>query len=134
MSKETFAIINDLNQVVNHIIVDKDAPDFDQVMSDQLAHWGCVRFVETTEQQPVIIIDESPEIWTTHTEETGFLLPESYLGSQVETIREPLEHEVRVNGSIYPKDSLLFVENASLRPEGWTMPEGKVELSLSDAE
>lgn len=75
MTHETFAIINDQDQVVNHIIVDKDAPNFDEVMAGQLAHWSCVRYVETTETQPVIILDPSPEIWTTHTEETGFVLP-----------------------------------------------------------
>ena len=73
MSKESFAIINDKDQVVNHILVDKDAPDFEEVMADQLAHWGCVRYVETTEEQPVIILDESPEIWTTHDKENGFV-------------------------------------------------------------
>jgi len=57
MSKETFAIINDQDQVVNHIVVGKDAPDFEQVMADQLAHWGCVRYVETT-LEDVIILDE----------------------------------------------------------------------------
>ncbi len=135
MSKESFAIINDQDQVVNHILVDKDAPDFEQVMADQLAHWGCVRYVETTEEQPVIILDESPEIWTTHTEETGFVLPDGFVGNQeVVTPREPLEHEVRVAGRILPKDSLLFIENAALRPEGWSLPEGIVELSLNDAE
>lgn len=138
MSKETFAIINDMDQVVNHILVDKDASDFEEVMAGQLAHWNCVRYVETTEEQPVIILDPSPEIWTTHTETTGFVLPaylaKNQVGTAIETPREPLEHEVKVGGRILPKDSMLFVENAARRPAGWSLPEGTVELSLSDAE
>lgn len=134
MMKETFALINDQDQVVNHIILDKDIVNFEEEMAGQLAHWGCVRYVETTEEQSVIILDESPEIWTTHTDDTGFVLPESVVEVQVVPQREPLEHEVRVAGRILPKDSLLFVENAALRPEGWTLPEGNVELSLSNAE
>lgn len=136
MSKETFALINDLDQVVNHIVVDKEGADFQQVMADQLAHWGCVRYVETTVEQPVIILDESPEIWTTHTEETGFVLPEGATGSvQVEFISEERSHEtVKIKGRTYPVDSLLIKENASTRPEGWVLPEGVEEVSLNDAD
>lgn len=129
MSKETFALINDQDQVVNHIVVDKDAPEFEQVMADQLAHWECVRYVETTEEDN-IILDPSPEIWTTHTEETGFVLP-SVLPTFV--IDTPMKHYV-INGREYPFNSLLIKENSPLRPEGWTLPEGEVEVSLADAE
>lgn len=138
MSKETFAIINDKNQVVNHIVVDKDAPNFEEVMAGQLAHWNCVSYVETTTEQPVIILDESPEIWTTYTEETGFVLPETYqAGSVVEEIIiegfSDEDHEtVVIKGRKYPADSLLIKENATLRPAGWVLPEGEVEVSLAD--
>ncbi len=129
MSKESFAIINDQDQVVNHILVDKDAPDFEQVMADQLAHWGCVRYVETTEENPIIVLDPSPVIWTTHTEETGFVLPTPVF------VSEGAEHEkVVINGRTYPADSLLIQENAANRPVGWVLPDGEVEVSLSDAE
>lgn len=140
MSKETFAIINDKDQVVNHILVDKDAPDFEEVMAGQLAHWGCVRYVETTEEQPVIILDPSPEIWTTHTEETGFVIPEQYVSKQdIVFIAEgepsqPTHPQVTIKGRVYPADSLLIKENASLRPEGWVLPEGVMEVSLKDAD
>ena len=117
MSKETFAIINDLDQVVNHIVVDKDTSDFEEVMTAQLAHWGCVRYVETTEEQPIIVLDESPTIWTTHTEETGFVLP------VIPTVvSEPVKREkTKVNKSSLPADSLLLEENAKNRPEGWDL-------------
>lgn len=137
MGLETFALINDKDQVVNHIVVDKEASDFEEVMAGQLAHWACVRYVETTEEQPVIILDESPTIWTTHTEETGFVIPEEYLPPVLETT--PLvivpEHEtVVINGKTYPTDSLLIKENANLRPEGWVLPEDATEVSLKDKE
>jgi len=132
MSKETFAIINDQDQVVNHILVDKDAPDFEEVMAGQLAHWGCVRYVETTTEQPMIILDENPNIWTTHTEEAGFVLPviETPI---IEENSTPIT-EVTINGRKYPVDSLLIKENAANRPAGWVLPDGQVEVSLSDAE
>lgn len=137
MSKETFAIINDQDQVVNHILVDKDAPDFEQVMADQLAHWGCVRYVET-EPNTVIILDESPTIWTTHKEDTGFVLPEIFTDLEIKPAPfDPatLDHEtVVIKGRRYPADSLLIKENAATRPAGWVLPEGETEVSLSDAE
>jgi hypothetical protein len=137
MMKETFALINDKDQVVNHIVIDKDDANFEVNMAGQLTHWACVRYVETTEEQPVIILDESPTIWTTHTEETGFVIPEEYLPPVVEPT--PLvilpDHEtVVINGKTYPKDSLLIKENASLRPEGWVLPEDAVEVTLADKE
>lgn len=143
MSKETFALINDLDQVVNHIVVDKEGADFQQVMADQLAYWGCVRYVETTEEQPVIVLDPSPEIWTTHTEATGFVLPEGYVTDEnIISEQKPLstnpadyDHEiVIIKGRVYPADSLLIKENAARRPNGWVLPEGATEVSLSDAE
>ena len=136
MSKETFAIINDKDQVVNHILVDKDASDFEQVMADQLAHWGCVRYVETTNDNPVIILDESPEIWTTHNETEGFILPDGYSKTTVviEENNTPDHPTVKIKGRIYPADSLLIKENAANRPADWSLPEGAEEVSLNDAE
>ncbi len=137
MSKETFAIINDKDQVVNHILVDKDAPDFEQVMADQLAHWGCVRYVETTPDQS-IILDPSPTVWTTHTEQDGFILPEGLTNQEIKPA--PLDPAniphptVKIGGRIYPADSLLIKENASNRPDGWVLPEDAQEVSLADAE
>lgn len=135
MSKETFAIINENDQVVNHILVDKDAPDFEEVMAGQLAHWGCVRYVETTDRAVTIILDESPNIWTTHTEETGFVIPSEYeTPPHVFPTHEPDHETVSIKGRIYPADSLLIKENASRRPEGWVLPEGQTEVSLADAD
>lgn len=139
MGLETFALINDQNQVVNHIIVDKEGSDFEEVMAGQLEFWGCVRYVETTEEQPVIILDDSPEIWTTHTEDEGFVLPEGsivpaiVLGMETDEVA-PLPETVIINGRKYPKDSMLIKENFARRPEGYSLPEGEVEVSLNDAE
>ena len=111
--KETFALINDQDQVVNHIVIDKDDANFESNMAGQLAHWGCVRYVETNAETDVIILDESPEIWTTHTEEDGFVLP----STSVEVVEEekPLIRKV----SELPADSLLLETNAAKRPEVW---------------
>lgn len=129
------AIINQLGQVVNHIVVDTD----DTKLLDNLhAEWGTNRHVETTESD-VIILDPSPEIWTTHCdnpdcEKSGFNLPEEPVVA-IEPIEpiEPIE-EVTINGRVYPIDSLLIKENAHLRPAGWIFPSGDVEVSLADAE
>ena len=133
--KETFAIINDQDQVVNHILVDKDAPDFEEVMAGQLAHWGCVRYVETTPNDIIDFYDD-PHTWTTHTEETGFVLPTLPPPPFVDNRKpsECIEGAVRIKGRIYPPDSLLIKENAHLRPEGWDFAEGVEEVSLEDAE
>jgi hypothetical protein len=133
---ETFALINDKNQVVNHVVVDKDAPDFESVMQSLFEYWNCVRYVETTNDDEIVIhLDEDPEIWTTHTEEEGFILP----STPKPTVEEPLirvnpEFEVLIKGKRYPKDSLLIKENASLRPNDWVLPEGIEEVSLADKE
>lgn len=141
MSKETFAIINDKDQVVNHILVDKDAPDFEEVMAGQLAHWGCVRYVETTGTEQIIILDEDPEIWTTHSTDEGFVLPQKAYEWQIPVGPAPAEteesapvEEVTIKGRKYPKDSLLIKENFARRPTGYTLPEGEQEVSLADAE
>ena len=116
MSHETFALINDQDQVVNHIVVDKEASNFEEVMAGQLEHWGCVRYVETTFED-VIILDESPTIWTTHTEGDGFVLPVTAVAPGEPLIREKKE----VRRDTLPADSLLLEENADKRPEGWDL-------------
>ena len=137
MSKETFALINNKDQVVNHIVIDKDDANFESNMAGQLERWGCVRYVETDAVNDVIIFDESPEIWTIHTEDEGFVLPEGYRPtselifiSETDVAPHPT---VMIKGKKYPTDSLLIKENASERPEGWVLPEGVVEVSLKDA-
>lgn len=121
MGLETFALINDKGQVVNHILVDKESADFETTMAGQLEHWGCIRYVETTEDQPIIILDESPEIWTTHCNTEGcenegqFILPNQF------TPVDPFAPMTKKKSEL-PSDSLLLEENASNRPEGWAFP------------
>jgi hypothetical protein len=103
-------------------------------MADQLAHWECVRYVETNVEKDLIILDPSPEIWTTHTEQDGFVLPTISIANNIaEEAITPVE-EVTINGRVYPVDSKLIKENAHLRPEGWVLPEFEVEVSLKDAD
>lgn len=141
MGLETFALINSTDQVVNHVVIDKEADNFEIVMADQLAHWNCVRYVETTEDNPLIILHESDEIWTTHTEDEGFVLPDMNLyyetlgQSPVLNIEEDSDFEaITINGRTYPSDSLLIKENASKRPANWVLPEDEEEVSLADKE
>lgn len=129
MGLETFALINELGQVINHIVVDKEASDFEEVMAGQLAHWGCTRYVETTEEQPVIILDADPEIWTTHCddpncENTGFTLPDiAYIEVPPIVVERNPDIEVTVvKKSELPSDSLLLEENAAKRPADWKFP------------
>jgi hypothetical protein len=123
MSHETFALINALGQVVNHIVMDKDNENFESNMADQLAFWDCTRYVETTEEPPVIILDESPDIWTTHCdnpdcENHGFNLPD-----QAQPVFAPQAHAPIIRKkSELPADSWLLEENASDRPDGWVFP------------
>ncbi len=125
MGLETFALINNLDQVVNHIVVDKDAANFEEVIAGQLEHWGCVRYVETTEEQPVIILDADPEIWTTHNDEQGFVLPDGSYTSQ--TTGEYIKLCTK-KASELPDDSLLLEANKANRPVGWEWPEGLTVL------
>jgi hypothetical protein len=126
MSHETFALINDKDQVVNHIVIDKDDANFEENMAGQLAHWGCVRYVETDVVNDLIILDESDEIWTTHTEETGFVLPDGTYTSP--TTGETIQQRTKKRSEL-PADSLLLEENAANRPSDWVWPEG---LTLTD--
>lgn len=141
MGLETFALINSSDQVVNHVVIDKEADNFETVMADQLAYWNCIRYVETTEDNSAIILHPSDEIWTTHKEDEGFVLPDmklyyETLGIPVEEdISEDSEYEpITINGRVYPSDSLLIKENASKRPVGWVLPEDETEVSLKDKE
>jgi hypothetical protein len=137
MAIKNVALINANDQVVNIVIVDVE----DEVTMVGLhEQWGTVRWVEFDHDADDIILDPSPEVWTTHTEETGFEIPESY--KTVTVVIEDAENteettpveEVTINGRVYPKDSLLIKENASRRPEGWVFPDGETEVSLSDAD
>jgi hypothetical protein len=115
MSHETFALINDKDQVVNHIVIDKEDANFESNMAGQLERWSCVRYVET-DSETEIILDESDDIWTTHTEEDGFVLPITASTNQ------PLNREkIEVVKSTLPADSLLLEENADKRPDGWDL-------------
>ena len=140
MGLETFALINSLGQVVNHVVIDKEADNFETVIADQLVVWDCVRYVETSEDTPLIILDESPEIWTTHCadaacENQGFNPPSEDLLKLHYGITETnvVDHAVvKIGGRTYPADSMLIKENAANRPAGWTLPEGETEVSMAD--
>ena len=125
MTHETFALINDKDQVVNHIVIDKDDSNFESNMAGQLEHWGCVRYVETDVVNDVIILDESDEIWTTHNEEQGFVLPDGSYTNQ--TTGEYIELRTK-KASELPDDSLLLEKNKANRPLDWEWPEGLTVL------
>lgn len=134
MSHETFALINEQDQVVNHIVINKDDANFETNMAGQLEYWSCVRYVETTEDTPVIILDPSPEIWTIHTEAEGFVLPQ-IVTPEIEipdASPTPTFTKLMINGRAYPSNSLLIKENAHLRPIGYIFPEDEDEVSLED--
>jgi hypothetical protein len=123
MAIKNVALVNANDQVVNIVVVDVE----DEVIIAGLHEfWGTVRWVEFDHDADDIILDESPEIWTTHTEETGFVPPTPVAISTIGT--------VVINGRTYPADSHLIIENAATRPAGWVLPEGQVEVSLSDAD
>lgn len=129
MTIENVALVNELGQVVNHVVVDID----DTGIMDALhEYWGTVRHV-VTKVDDVIILDESPEIWTTHCdnpdcETTGFNIPIV----EEETSIIPIE-QVIIGTRAYPIDSFLIKENAHTRPVGWVLPEDEKEVSLADA-
>ncbi len=111
MAIKNIALINSANQVVNHVVADVDD---ESVIAALYEFWDCVRYVETKEEDFVELY-ESNDLWTTHTEETGFVAP---------TVEEPIK---KVKKSDLPADSLLLEENASNRPAGWVFPD-KLEL------
>ena len=132
MAIENVAIVNELGQVVNHIVIDTDDTETMEAIHKQ---WGTHRHVVTSDDD-VIIIDESPEIWTTHCddpacENKGFNLPEGYKPIPApEKIAEiiyekygnPDAHITRKKSEL-PADSWLSEENASFRPTGWVFPD-----------
>jgi len=136
------ALINKLGQVVNHVVVDTD----DKELLDALhVEWDTHRHVETKDDD-IIILHQSEEVWTTHCndlecENKGFTLPDAEvyfkaLGVEIPPATTEIEFvppkEITINGRVYPEDSLLIKENAARRPEGWVLPEGVLEVSLSD--
>ena len=119
MTIKNVALINEENQVVNHIVIDTED---ESAVAELLSFWKCVRYVETVETD-VIHLDSHPAIWTLHSEEEGFIPPD------LEALREegalpPIITYVKKDG--LPDDSLLLEENAANRPEGWEFPKGTV--------
>jgi hypothetical protein len=131
MTIKNIALINANDQVVNIVIVDVE----DEITLAGLHElWGTVRWAEFDHDADDIILDPSPEIWTTHTHSGGFVTPAIDYSATVvgEDIIEI--EEVTINGRVYPTTSLLIVENAASRPDGWVLPDGESEVSLSDAD
>lgn len=134
------ALVNELGQVVNHVVVDTDDTE---TIANLHEHWGTTRFVETNEEE-VIILHASDEIWTTHCnnpscDKHGFNLPDLQRIAEIDgnvIIAPPVPEkefvEITIGGKKYPSDSLLIKENAHLRPEGYQLPEGVEEISLED--
>ena len=139
------ALVNELGQVVNHVVVDTEDTETIAALHEQ---WTTTRFVETNDDD-VIILHKSDAVWTTHCdnpdcEKSGFTLPAWDVYYSALGIVEPTDVEVSepandfkpvtINGRKYPDDSLLIKENASKRPVGWVLPEGEEEVSLADKE
>lgn len=120
------ALINELGQVVNHVVVDTDDTETITALHEQ---WGTTRYVETNDTD-VIILHKDDDIWTEHSEESGFILPdlETYLKRIGQWPEEMKIKEKTVNGKKYPIDSNLLKSNAHLRPEGYIFPEGETEV------
>jgi hypothetical protein len=131
MAIENVALVNNLGQVVNHVIVDTD----DKETMDALHEvWGTHRHVVTTSED-IIKFEESSDLWTTHCndpdcDKNGFNLPDY---PAIED-PEPSYKKIKIGENIYPSDSLLFKENAHNRPIGWVVPEDAEEMSISDGE
>ena len=132
------ALVNELGQVVNHVVVDTD----DTKTMDALhQHWNTHRHVETTETD-VIILDADPEIWTTHCDNPdcdnqGFTLPNGSKGTNdlAEKLRElygdPDAHVTKKKSEL-PSDSWLLEENAHLRTAGWKFPDNMTIIDDED--
>lgn len=140
---KNIALINELGQVINHVVADTDDVAVIEMLHDV---WGTTRYVETSDEN-VIILNKDPEVWTTHCDDptcdkNGFNLPAEAellrVGVITPTVTPPTEttfiETVVINGRTYPKDSHLIKENAHTRPEGWTLPEGQEEVSMADAD
>jgi hypothetical protein len=137
------ALVNELGQVINHVVVDTEDTETMDALHEQ---WGTYRHVETSNED-IIILHESNEVWTTHCddpdcEKTGFNLPDLEVYAKVQGLEKPPVFEIAeekhkvitIKGREYPDDSLLIKENVSKRPNGWVLPEGEVEVSLADKE
>ena len=119
MTIKNVALINEENQVVNHIVIDTED---ESAVADLLSFWKAVRYVETVATD-VIHLDPHPAIWTLHGEEEGFIPPD------LEALREegslpPIITYIEKDK--LPADSLLLEENAANRPEGWEFPKNHV--------
>jgi len=131
MNIKSVALINTNDQVVNIVVVDVEDEATIAGLHEQ---WGTVRWAEFDHDTDNIILDPSPEIWTTHTDLSGFVVP--VIDSPTLVVAETIVQieEVTINGRVYPRASLLIVENAATRPAGWVLPDGETEVSLSDAD
>lgn len=135
MTIEKIALINEEGQVVNYVLVDVD--DTETITGLHEVH-NTTRYVVANDE--VIILDDSPEIWTTHCDNPdcknhGFNLPtvETPVAQIPKQSTNPDDYDhdiVVINGRVYPADSWLIKENAANRPDGWVLPDGQVEVSL----
>ena len=126
------ALVNELGQVVNHVVVDTEDTETIAALHEQ---WQTHRHVETTEED-IIILHQDDDIWTEHCdkpecEKSGFNLPdmETYLTRIGVPVERPVVkvEEKEIDGRKFPIDSLFLKSNAHLRPESWEMPEGMTE-------
>jgi len=139
-SIKSIALVNELGQVVNHVMADTDDVEVIEMLH---AVWGTTRYVDTT-MEDVIVLHKDDDVWTTHCddpvcEQNGFNLPSRDILLRIAGVEETqpaVTHieTVTINGRVYPKDSLLIKENASTRPEGWILPEGQEEVSMADVD
>jgi hypothetical protein len=116
-NKKNVALLNEKNQLVNHIVLDIDDAEATQVMFKE---WGAVRWVETQEDHSIIISDD-PNIWAVWSDETKTFsivgLPEPTLTFEpADDYVENLSPTVTVEGVEYPIDSGVFFENADTHP------------------
>jgi hypothetical protein len=131
MTIKNIALINANDQVVNIVIVDVED---ETTMSGLHEQWGTIRWAEFDHDTDNIVLDPNPEIWTTHTDSDGFIAP-AIDSSDTDIVEDFIEiEEVTINGRVYPRASLLIVENADNRPAGWVLPDGELEVSLSNAD
>lgn len=111
------ALLNDKNQLVNHIVLDIDDAEAVEVM---LKEWDAVRWVETQEDHSIIISDD-PDIWAVWSDETkkfslvGLPAP-TMTFKPGEDIVENTSPTVIIEGVEYPIDSGVFFENADTHP------------------
>lgn len=124
MAIENVALVNELGQVVNHVVVDID----DKETIDALhKHWSTHRHVITSDED-VIILDDDPEIWTTHCdddscENSGFNTPPTPVNITWVNTNSNIDTEPIIRkASELPEDSLYLEKNKANRPEHWIWP------------